>query len=181
MLVDSKKDSYSLLHSGRLGNRLRMWDSFDEILKSGYSGTVSIRYKSTGGGFVAYNVPLEDIPKVQQEWKDKGAKEELMTYNESAPDHLMLIQGELMRNDNHIYLFHSSEKSKMSIALANGKHADGMDALNLLKRHLNTASYDDIMQLLEMYPDSVIEFSAYSKCLGNLPGRNAVIWEVRNY
>jgi len=37
------------------------------------------------------------------------------------------------------------------------------------------------MELLDLYPDHVIEFSAAEVFVGDRPGRNAVVWEVRKY
>jgi len=60
-------------------------------------------------------------------------------------------------------------------------HAFGLNAKMILEKNLYTSSLADIYALLEIYPDSVIEFSSYSIPVGNIKGRNAVIWEVRNY
>ena len=52
----------------------------------------------------------------------------------------------------------------------------------VLRRHLNENSYDDLMELLEMYSQGhVVELSALESCIGCYPGRNAVVWEVRLY
>jgi hypothetical protein len=55
----------------------------------------------------------------------------------------------------------------------------------LLSHLLSSESYEDLCGpegLVELYPDHVIEFSILSRCLGTVPGRNAVVWEVRyNY
>lgn len=40
---------------------------------------------------------------------------------------------------------------------------------------------DDVEILLELYPDATIELAAYPYTLGKIPGRNTVIWEVRDY
>jgi hypothetical protein len=40
--------------------------------------------------------------------------------------------------------------------------------------------YDWLQELLEIYPDHVIEFSSYSVPVGNLQ-RCLVVWEVRKY
>jgi hypothetical protein len=58
---------------------------------------------------------------------------------------------------------------------------EGSRATVILGYHLNANSYDDLMILLEEYPDHVVELSALDHCFGTVPGRNAVIWEVRKY
>lgn len=57
----------------------------------------------------------------------------------------------------------------------------GLRASMLLKKHLNANSYDDLMLLIELYPDHVYELSALDVCYGMVPLRNSIIWEVRAY
>lgn len=179
--VNSKRESYSLLERGAYGNKLRTWGSLSEILDSGYSGTVSMRYKLGWSGFYAYEVNLSKIPSVIKEWVSKGANQKQITFNESAPDDLLMMQGELMRDYRGYVLTYSTEKIKMREAMKNPEHASGLTAKIFLEHYLSPSSYSDMQALLDMFPDSVIEFSAYSKFLGNIPWRNTVIWEVRNY
>jgi hypothetical protein len=51
----------------------------------------------------------------------------------------------------------------------------------VLRRHLNANSYDDVLDLLQQYPDHVVELSATDKCFGTVPHRNHFMWEVRQY
>ena len=53
-------------------------------------------------------------------------------------------------------------------------------ALDVLPR-MNENSYDDLMELVELYPEHVIEFSATEGEVGLIRGRNHVVWEVRLY
>lgn len=49
-------------------------------------------------------------------------------------------------------------------------------------RHLMAPdSYDDLMLLLDAYPDHVVELSILDRCCGTVKGRNAIVWEVRAY
>jgi hypothetical protein len=43
------------------------------------------------------------------------------------------------------------------------------------------ASYGDLQELLERFPDWVIEFATYSCEVGCIARRNTVFWEIRNY
>lgn len=181
MRVASKQQSYALWQQGAFGNKLRTWDSLTEILASGYAGTVSMRYKgSAGGSFYAYEVALANIPELQRQWVSQGARPELITFNESAPDACLLIQGELMRYPGYV-LTYSCEKAKMREAMKHPKHAQGLTAKFLLQQFCAPSSFDDLMELLDLYPDHVIEFGAYEQGLGNRAGRNTIIWEVRDY
>lgn len=57
----------------------------------------------------------------------------------------------------------------------------GTAAYWALKAVLNENSYDDLMILLDEYPDHVVELSALDVCFGTVPGRNAVVWEARKF
>jgi hypothetical protein len=51
----------------------------------------------------------------------------------------------------------------------------------VLKRHLNENDLDDLEILIKNYPDHVIELSALDSCLGTIPHRRGIVWEVRKY
>tara|TARA_Y100000310_G_scaffold268797_1_gene281602 strand:+ start:8044 stop:8268 length:225 start_codon:yes stop_codon:yes gene_type:complete len=73
-------------------------------------------------------------------------------------------------------------KKPMNQALAKEElHVCGLDARSLLEENLFASSHSDITRLLKEFPKSIIEFSSYNISVGDLKGRNTVIWEVRNY
>lgn len=57
----------------------------------------------------------------------------------------------------------------------------GIRAKCLLDKHLNAASREDLREVMSAHRGCVIELSALDRCIGRIPGRNAVVWEVRNY
>lgn len=57
----------------------------------------------------------------------------------------------------------------------------GLSARMLLERHLNASSLADLQTLMSRFSCHVIELTAMPVCYGTIPGRNAVIWEVRDY
>lgn len=181
--VPTKKECYVLFESGSLGNKPKTWSSYKEILAAGWKGKVTMRSKAgMARKNVRYNVALKDIPHEIEEWKKQGMKEEHISFNESMPDEHLIIQGEIMRNEKGIYLLYSTLKTQMNTALKEKpEHAIGLKANLLLKENLWPSSLADVEALLELYPNSVIEFSAYEIAVGNLPGRNTVIWEVRDF
>lgn len=179
---------YALYESGAFGNKLRTWNSYNELLRSCYKGTVTLRYKGESGGHhCRYNVPFFQVPSVVAEWEASGANPSLININESAPDFCLAIQGEVQRTPKGLTLFYSTENSKMRDALKNsGRHAYRTEALAILSKHLWPSSYDDLMSLLDTYygdyaESAVVEFSAYEIELGNCRNRNTVFWECRNY
>jgi hypothetical protein len=62
-----------------------------------------------------------------------------------------------------------------------GREWRGVQAHMLLKKHLNANSLADLEALRERWPGHVYELSAADRPIGTVPGRNAVIWEVRQY
>lgn len=182
MEILRKEDQYRLWQSGLFGNKLRTWNSYAEVIASGYQGTVTMRYRgSAGGGFVQYEVPLSSILSAQEEWKRSGAQEDLITFNESAPDSQLVLQGEVMHDYRGYVFFYSDEKKKMRDALRHGRHVEGLHAKLLLEMSMTPSSFADLEALFDRYPSSVVELSVYEFCLGDIPGRNTVVWEVRNY
>lgn len=59
------------------------------------------------------------------------------------------------------------------------RHWEGVAARTVLRRHLNANSLEDLEVLLDQYPDHVVELSALDRCLGTVPHRNGVVWEIR--
>jgi len=51
----------------------------------------------------------------------------------------------------------------------------------VLRKHLNPNSLDDLSTVLDRWPGHVVELSAVEGCFGTVPGRNGIVWEVRNY
>jgi hypothetical protein len=171
----TKQDFYRRWKNLEFGNRIRMFDTQQDLRESGYTGLVSARSKGiAGGGRTAYGIKAFDAA-FERYYAD-------MTFNESAPDDVLLFQGELMHGcPEGYYLFGSTTKLPMRQAMLQGVQYHGVRALGLLKYYCWPASYDMLMELLDKYPDAVIEFGAYGKELGELPGHNVVIWEMRNY
>lgn len=176
----TKKEFYDLYNAGVLGNKPLTWDSYEQILKSGWQGKVCIRNRK--GGKAMYNVPLEKLSQEIERYLKMGYSVGDLTFNQAMPDEHLLIQGELMLRPWGYYLLYSTLKKPMNIALKEEpKHANSLEALSLLKTNLWPHSYTDLMDLLDIYSESIIELGAYDIAVGDLPNRNTIIWEVRNY
>lgn len=61
------------------------------------------------------------------------------------------------------------------------KRWEGVQARMVLRRHLNENSLDDVAELMEQYQDHVLELSAVDRCIGIVPHRNHIVWELRSY
>lgn len=185
MRIETKAENYRLYEAGHFGNKLRTWRSLIEIHEDSFTGRVVMRYKGRAGGAryprLGEHVTLEEAASLIQIWKARGADVKSIAFNEAAPDEALLLQGEVMLSTQHVSLFWSEEKTTMRRAMAKATQTDGLRAIFKLRSALFPSSLNDLEALFELYPDSVIEFSAYRFALGSLPSRNTVIWEVRNY
>lgn len=106
----------------------------------------------------------------------------MIVVSEAAPDEYIVAQGEVCRHIGGLEMRYSTLKTAMRNALpVSQHHASGLRAKMLIEHWMSPSSLNDLNELLDTYPDAVIEFSIYSIELGSCPHRNTLIWEVRNY
>lgn len=178
----NKLDFYRGWQAGKFGNRIRTFDNLSLLQESEYRGPVTIRYKQTGSPYCRYLVPQSEIESHIDSCVLNGADRAMFTFNEPAPDDQLTMQGEVYRSTVGLYLFCSHDQLPMRKALEqSGKGFFTIQALGRLQKYCNAKSYDMLMDLLDDYPDGVVEFSCYDRNLGNIPGHNTIIWELRNY
>ena len=186
MNILTKKQNYRLWQSGAFGNKLRAWRTVEEWQASGFGGSVSLRClrDNPNGerGPCMYDVASGEV----EFWIDEFARtsfvrrDEIMI-NESAPDEAVVLQGEYL-NELQGGLYYSRVQLKMRDALRIAPEgALGLRADMLLRGAMTPSSYDDWRLLLDAYPGHVLEVSIYDRCLGDVPGRNALVWEIRRY
>ena len=183
-----KRTNYRLWQSGAFGNKLSAWRSIDEWRDSGFAGLVVLRSLMEGGGPCEYNLTPERAEKAVQQWLAKGHPSDRIMFNEAAPDQSLLLQGEYL-NDIHLggpsywgYFHYSRVKAQMRDALKEAPEvAQGLRSDLMLRLAMTPSSYEDWLLLLDRYHGHVFEVSIYERCLGDTPGRNALVWEVRRY
>lgn len=182
MEIKTKEQFYRLYEMGIFGNRALAWDSYDELVKSSWKGDVCIRGKGIPRTEVKYNIPFGEVRRVVDSMLEKGIPESILRFNQSMPDHALSIQGEVMDYVKGFYLTYTEAKKPMNEGFRiDTKFLDGLNARMILKGRMDPSSFRDLEALFEIYRDSVIEFSTYEVCVGDIPGRNTVFWEVRNY
>lgn len=178
-MIRTKTEFVQLWRAGALGNRLRSWARLEDA--ADYDGLFSIRDGRPSSNLCRYNVPRDGIDQALEEMRAQGGRG--LYFGEMAPDHRLTIQGEYLDGEQHGQVFnrsltYSTEQTQMK-RVKEWTHVDGAAALAILRSYLDGNSYDDLLTLQSMYPDHVIEFSAYECCLGDIPGRNTIIWEIR--
>lgn len=179
MIIRTKHEFREGMMAGLFGNRLKTWRSYFELQTSEYEGTVTARVFVADSNWTMYRIPVNQIPQVLENLKKAHERVDVdkVWFNESAPDEHLVLQGELWDHS----LMYSRERVPMKQAMAKPLYAEGLQTEMLLRGCMNANSYEDLNELRVNYPDHCIEFSSYEHCLGNMPHRNTIIWEVRAY
>ena len=183
MEIKTKAEYYTLYERGFFGNKPLVWNSLEECVQSGWKDGICIRVK-TGviRSRTKFDLNYEQAKEYVEQLRQEGVNEKQLSFNQSMPNNELLIQGEIVRSIDNYWLSYSTAKKPMNLALAEKTEYDkGIKALELMKAHLSPSSYEDLQILFDIFPDSVIEFSTYNMLVGNLPNRNTIFWEVRNY
>lgn len=181
--VTSKSDGIRRWHLGEFGNKLRTWSVDGWVIQQKYDEDVGLRYSDPRGGgaaFEAHLMPPQACSRLDA-WVDMGRDLEHITVCEEAPDHRLMINGELLLDHSWAF-FHSRIKKPMRAALREaGKWMYGLTTRHTLKSLMSPSSWSDLEALVDLYPDHIVELSVYECLLGQCPGRNTIIWEVRKY
>jgi hypothetical protein len=182
MEIKNKTQFYDLYTKGFFGNKPLEWNSQEELKKSNWPGAVCIRGLNIPRELVKYNITQPELFNTLEDYKAKKIPINKLRFNQSMPDEYLTIQGEVSESYSGFELTYTTIKKPMNLALKEEElKANGLKALNILKQNLFPSSYSDMQVLFEKYPESVIEFSSYKIAVGNIRGRNTIIWEVRNY
>jgi len=177
----NKRRNYQLWQSGAFGNKLRAWRTIDEWWTSGYSGAIVLRTLGSGGGPCRYNIPRQEVFAAFRELRTQGVPAEQIMLNEIAPDDAVVLQGEYL-NELEDGFYYSRARLQMRYALKDvPEGALGLRARLLVREAMTPASHEDWQNLLIQYPNHILEVSIYDHCLGDLPHRNALVWEIRKY
>lgn len=190
-MILSKAENYRRWQSGDFGNKLRAWRTVDEWRDSGFSDLVALRYLGEGGnGRCQYDLTPDQVEEEFEKWVGDGLEADKIMLNEMAPGHKNTVQGEyyagvLLGSEGQTIVdpfLHSFEPYPMRIALQKSNSTStGLRSREILKLFMTTPSYEDFQELVWRYPNHVLEVSVFERCLGDLPNRNAVVWEVRRY
>ena len=184
-MISNKSDMYRLLAAGAFGNTIPQY--FD--VAAWAASPDSRRYQWWGvrsvvpGGPCMLNCPREGVPQFAGHIKRQG-----YGYNISVMiDRILTVTlwGEVWDSPRGLLVYgieyppHGG--SWRALMPSQGRHWEGTAARLLLAKHLNANSLDDLAVLRDAYPGHIYEFSCAEQCFGTVPGRNAIMWEVRAY
>jgi hypothetical protein len=181
--IKDKRDMYDRLARGELGNHIPQWMSLAEWRASGYVDPVGIRTMNSGamqgGGPFLPHVPHDSVVEVVKHVQKAGYS---VNISPMFPDKQIVCCGEVCRTTEGVSLYWSPLRIPYRDALKmGGKQTYRVHALEILLHYLYPCSYDELMELLDEYPDHAVEFTTYDRCVGVMPHRNTIIWEVRAY
>jgi hypothetical protein len=181
MRIGCKAEYYRLMERGFLGNTLRNWHNVDDVWNSGVKQIGFREMNRSGGGGAHEVIPRYWLYYTHKKWVTLGRS---FIMDEAAPDSDCLLQGEICRTFRGLegcLGVRTGHRMRDSMRLGLLQPVKGLIINALLDIFLDPSSRDDIEILLELYPEATIEFAAYPYTLGKIPGRNTVIWEVRDY
>lgn len=178
--IRNKREFYRLWKQNLLGNRPILFESPEEA--ANYSGPyVGIReVGAAGGGWFRIVRPWE-VLNVCHIWKDLGKE---FVLDGAVPNDRCLLLGEITQTfrgwEGYLAI---RPKVPMRAAMKDGllKPVSGLRVRLLLEHFMDSSSYEDVRELLDLYPDATIEFGCYDVQVGILPNRNTIIWETRCY
>lgn len=177
--VKSKSDFVRRYKRGEFGNRAPTWNNVGDFLDfyryewPPEEQLFHLRNREAGGSTL-YNCSFETIKNAHLS-SDRNWYVSAM-----APDQHLTLQGEIKRGTLGLELRYSQVKLPMRDALKKEEHTvSGLRSKLLVASHMNPLSYDWLQELLDNYPNHIIEFASFSVEWGNLPGYNTVFWEVR--
>ncbi|WP_321471069.1 hypothetical protein [uncultured Paludibaculum sp.] len=187
--IRTKDEFYRLYNRGAIGNMLRNWTvaEWAGFRKQGHYpvDVIAARCTQRTGVPVNYDLrPADALDWVRKLSKDHGVPLSAFQFAECAPDHTNTLQGEVMRDSNYLalhYCLHGHKRMRYTLTdQAIARHAGGLEAVLLLKRWMDAASWDTLQSLWDRWPDAMVEFCCYEKPVGVLQ-TNTLIWECRTH
>lgn len=182
-LIRNKDQMYDLLSSGRLGNTIPQWFS----LSAWQTDPIARHYRVWGvrtltpGGPCRLYCPEDEVATTVEEYESNGHACNISVMIDAITE--VTLYADVFDSDTGITVYAVENPGKgaswRKVMPTLGRQYEGLVAKMLLRKHLDPSSLADLEALLERYPKHVVELSACSTCFGTVPGRNAVIWEVR--
>jgi hypothetical protein len=174
MKIANKWQMLTLLLNGRLGNTTRIWQTQNDLRRSGFEGLVAVRYKIPCNAFQE-GIPAAFIPGRIKKLIDQGLDEKLMYFHEWTPAKSLVLNCHLERSERYAELTYSENKN----IKINAKNQFGLKAINIIKSVVGVEGWEKLCDLHRKFPESVIEFTCHNRLV--VQASNLVIWEVRNY
>ncbi len=181
--ITSKQQMYAKLAAGDFGNTTNQYFSIEDWKASSEYGrfeTWGLRSMTAGGPCRMY-CPRDEVEATlaswgkHVEWNMSVMVDAVCTVRLWADVFIDPLRGLT------VYGIENPPKggSWRKLMPEKGRTFGRLESLMVLRRTLNASSHADLLEVLESYPDHVVELSALSVCMGIFPHRNGVVWEVR--
>lgn len=174
--ITSKTEWFRVLATGGIGNSWQPYGPVEEWRAKGRPGDLLCLRENRPGGRCYYNLTPEEVEGLIAFHADC----EWASVSPMCPS-CETLNAEVMRGVFGLEVRYAEGVGTMRAAMARASHASGLKAQLLLQKHLDAASYDDLTEILDLYPDHVVELTAFAWSIGSCGNRNTVIWEVRRY
>lgn len=183
--VTNKTDMYRRLSAGEFGCTIPQyfsvadWMASDQYYRFEAWGVRTL----TPGGPCRLNCPRDEVAESVDNFRPHKTNISLMIDRITT----VTLWGEVWDSPSGLVVYGienpdtAGGKTWRNSMPEKGRHWEMTAARMLLRRTLNENSYADLCELIEEYPDHIIEFSAITGDIGTIPGRNHCIWEVRSY
>jgi hypothetical protein len=184
--IANKAQMYRMLIAGEFGNTIPQWMTFDEWDNDPDSlqyDRWGIRSLNPQDKRCEMNVATDDVATYRAKWFPSG-------HMNISPmvDAYSRFRGELWDSPTGHRFYGWVDPAYKGGAMPwrwcmrnVAREYTGATLRCMLQHYMNPCSYADFEALLERFPGHVVEFSCLSKSMGKVPGRNTIIWEVRNY
>ena len=105
-----------------------------------------------------------------------------VVFQEAMNDQDLVIQGCLGCDPAGLWLEYCLEPDlNFRQAMMRASQVKALQAIFVLRQHVDASSLDDLFDLVGRYPNAIIEFATFTKPVGIYPHRRTVIFEVREY
>lgn len=191
--IPTKADFYKLYQPYALGNTIRQywWEEWERMFQHNCEPTDvvgwAVRVTIPDNPFMKYEMSREECYLYGKKLiVEHGLRPDQIQASELAPDHRLVLQGHVMRgttfvNGEAVETFSKDPtKNRMRDSMGRFKPYSGLHYWSLLKSKMDAPSWEMFNELLDRYPDSIIEYAIYDIGVG-LMGINTIIWEVRDY
>lgn len=180
--IRTKAEFLEKAANGLMGNQMPSWPSVGAALADGHTGEVMIRYREPDSPWMRPNIPVRHAVAHIDAMVERGADRSKFYLTWMSPFVGRLLNAEVWRSPLGLYVHYSRSQTHLREALdKDGHHARGLKAMMVLRSTCDANSMTDIEALLDLYPDACLEITVFDRQIGTIPGRNTVIWEVRNY
>lgn len=181
MKILTKAEFYRLWEAGMLGNRNNIYRSPLKAWQAGFP-YYGFRQLAKAGGGRWERVSREEFWLTVRNWNEWKIPFIIDSATHPAGFEDITLQGEVCRTIRGLEGFMGYTPGfPMRKAFPLMRPVSGSEILVLFNRWMDPSSQEDIRDLLDLYPDATIEFTCFTKDTGNIPGRNTILWETRDY